>query len=172
MTFHSPPRFLDSRTNALHPLDERRWRSETGHPLMVTPLPGIGRDDIDRAVRSIWRYRASLPLEINQAISLGEGCTPIIEKPWGPLTPLFKLEWFNPTSSFKDRGAAVMISFLRQLGIGSILEDSSGNGGAAVAAFRAAAGLKGRNPVPRSPSPSQNAPVKAPGAPIPLPPGP
>ncbi len=172
MTFHSPPRFLDSRTNALHPLDERRWRSETGHPLMVTPLPGIGRDDIDRAVRSIWRYRASLPLEINQAISLGEGCTPIIEKPWGPLTPLFKLEWFNPTSSFKDRGAAVMISFLKQLGIDSILEDSSGNGGAAVAAFGAAAGMQVRIVVPESTSSSKTAQIKAYGAEIQLVPGP
>jgi threonine synthase len=140
--------------------------------MMITPLPGIGRDDIDRAARSIWRYRASLPVEIGQPISLGEGCTPLIEKTWGALTPLFKLEWFNPTSSFKDRGAAVMISFIRQLGIDSILEDSSGNGGAAVAAFGAAARMKVRVLVPESTSQSKTAQIKAYGAEIQLVPGP
>lgn len=162
----SKPGYLDSRSNALYRLDERRWRSDTGSPLMITTLPGIGRDDIDRGVRSIWRYRASLPVKIEQSISLGEGCTPIVEKPWGALSPLFKLEWFNPTSSFKDRGASVMISFLKQLGITSILEDSSGNGGAAVAAFGAAARMKVRILVPQSTSDSKIAQIKAYGAEI------
>jgi threonine synthase len=172
MTLTSQPSYLDSRSNVLHRLDERRWRSDAGHPMMITPLPGIGRDDIDRQARSIWRYRASLPVEIGQPISLGEGCTPLIEKPWGSLTPLFKLEWFNPTSSFKDRGAAVMISFIKQLGIDSILEDSSGNGGAAVAAFGAAARMKVRVLVPESTSQSKTAQIKAYGAEIQLVPGP
>jgi threonine synthase len=171
MTFQSPSSFLDSRSHVLYRLDERRWRSDTGHPLMVTPLAGIARDEIDSGVRSIWRYRASLPVEIPRAVSLGEGCTPMIEKPWGSLTPLFKLEWFNPTSSFKDRGAAVMISFLKKLGIDSILEDSSGNGGAAVAAFGAAAGMKVRILVPESTSQSKTAQIKAYGAEIQLVPG-
>jgi threonine synthase len=81
---------------------------------MITPLPGIGRDDIDTAVRSIWRYRAALPAPIETPVSLGEGCTPMVEKTWGALSPHFKLEWFNPTCSFKDRGATVMISFLKR----------------------------------------------------------
>ncbi|MDB5863492.1 MAG: Pyridoxal-5-phosphate-dependent protein beta subunit [Betaproteobacteria bacterium] len=172
MTLTSQPSYLDSRSNVLHRLDERRWRSDAGHPMMITPLPGIGRDDIDRQARSIWRYRASLPVEIGQPISLGEGCTPLIEKTWGALSPLFKLEWFNPTSSFKDRGAAVMISFIKQLGIDSILEDSSGNGGAAVAAFGAAARMKVRVLVPESTSQSKTAQIKAYGAEIQLVPGP
>ncbi|HEV7799817.1 MAG TPA: pyridoxal-phosphate dependent enzyme [Burkholderiales bacterium] len=172
MTSNTSPSYLDSRSNVLYRLDERRWRSDAGHPMMITTLPGIGRDDIDSGVRSIWRYRASLPVRIEQPVSLGEGCTPIIEKPWGALSPLFKLEWFNPTSSFKDRGAAVMISFLKQLGIDSILEDSSGNGGAAVAAFGAAARMKVRILVPESTSQSKTAQIKAYGAQIQLVPGP
>lgn len=105
--------------------------------------------------RSIWRYRAALPLPIDSPVSLGEGCTPLHHGRWGSLRPLFKLEWFNPTCSFKDRGAAVMVSFLRQLGINSILEDSSGNGGAAIAAAGAAARMQvkilvpGDTPVPK-----------------------
>lgn len=134
--------YIDPRTGANYPLTDRRWRSDAGHPLLVSPLPGIGRDDIDRRERSIWRYRAALPVDIPNRASMGEGCTPLVQKPWGTLAPLFKLEWFNPTSSFKDRGAAVMVSFLKQLGIEAILEDSSGNGGAAIAAAGAAADMQ------------------------------
>jgi len=136
------PRYIDPRTGKHYPLSDRRWRSDDGHPLLVTPLPGIGRDDIERRERSIWRYRAALPVDIAQPASMGEGCTPLVQKSWGGLRPFFKLEWFNPTSSFKDRGATVMVSFLRQLGIEAILEDSSGNGGAAIAAAGAAAGMR------------------------------
>lgn len=136
------PHYIDPRTGRTHPLSELRWRSDDGNPMMVSALPGIGRDDIDTRTRSIWRYQAGLPVRIEKPISMGEGCTPLVQKPWGPLRPHFKLEWFNPTCSFKDRGAAVMVSFLQQLGVDAILEDSSGNGGAAIAAFGAAAGMR------------------------------
>jgi len=136
------PRYLDPRTGKEYLLTDRRWRSDDGNPMMITPLPGISRADIDSRERSIWRYRAALPLEIENPASMGEGCTPLVQKKWGGLEPYFKLEWFNPTCSFKDRGATVMVSFLKQLGIESILEDSSGNGGAAIAAAGAAAGMK------------------------------
>ncbi|MGH8845692.1 MAG: threonine synthase [Polaromonas sp.] len=136
------PCYVDPRTGKEYSLSDRRWRSDDGNPMMITPLPGISRDDIDSRERSIWRYRAALPLKINNPASMGEGCTPLIQKKWGGLETYFKLEWFNPTCSFKDRGATVMVSFLKQLGVESILEDSSGNGGAAIAAAGAAAGMK------------------------------
>ena len=136
------PRYLDPHTGKEYPLSDRRWRSDDGHPMLITPLPGIGRDDIDTRERSIWRYRAALPLAIHPSASMGEGCTPLVQKKWGGLEPFFKLEWFNPTCSFKDRGASVMVSFLKQLGVTRILEDSSGNGGAAIAAAGAAAGMQ------------------------------
>jgi threonine synthase len=166
------PSYVDPRTQARYALDEPRWRSDVGNPMMITPLPGIARDDIDRSARSIWRYRAALPVTIEKPITLGEGCTPLVEKPWGPAPALFKLEWFNPTSSFKDRGAAVMISFLRQLGITAIHEDSSGNGGAAIAAFGAAAGMKVRILAPDSTSASKVTQIRAFGAEVQLVPGP
>ena len=60
----------------------------------------------------------------------------------------FKQEWFAPTGSFKDRGATVMISTLRQQGIDRVLEDSSRNGGAAIAAYAAAGGMRVKILVP------------------------
>jgi threonine synthase len=131
---------------------------------MITPLPGISRDDIDHNTKSLWKYRAAMPVPIQNPVSLGEGCTPLLEKSWGDLRPLFKLEWFNPTCSFKDRGASIMVSFLKQIGINRILEDSSGNGGAAIAAYGTAAGMEVRVLTPESTAPSKIVQMKAFGA--------
>ena len=121
--------YIDPRNGKLYSLHEPRWCSDERTPLLVTPGAGISRADIDGSTRSLWRYRAALPVEIRDPISLGTGCTPLVQQGWGDLRPFFKLEWFNPTGSFKDRGSAVMLSFLRQIGVNAILEDSSGNGG-------------------------------------------
>jgi threonine synthase len=102
--------------------------------LSVSELPGIHRQLIDGSQRSLWRYHAALPVPIEHPVSMGEGCTPLIPRPWNGHPCLFKLEWFAPTGSFKDRGASVMLSLLHQQGVDAVLEDSSGNGGAAVAA--------------------------------------
>ncbi|MGQ2994648.1 threonine synthase [Variovorax sp.] len=166
------PHYIDPRTGRTHGLLERRWRSDDGHSMMITPLPGISRDDIDTRVRSLWRYRAALPVAIEQPASLGEGCTPLVQKRWGGLEPFFKLEWFNPTCSFKDRGAAVMMSFLRQIGVDAVLEDSSGNGGAAIAASGAAAGLRVKVLAPAYTPAPKVAQIRAFGAEVQLVPGP
>ena len=172
MTTSDQALYIDPRTGKTYPLTDKRWRSDDGNPMMITPLPGISRDDIDPSKRSIWRYQAALPTSIINPVSMGEGCTPMVEKSWGKLSPLFKLEWFNPTCSFKDRGASVMMSFLRQLGITSILEDSSGNGGAAIAAFGAAAGMRVRILAPSYTPVAKVAQIRAFGAEVQLVPGP
>lgn len=164
--------YLDPRNGDLYTLDIPRWRSDHGGPLLVTPLPGIGRDDIEPATRSLWRYRAALPVEIVAPITLGEGCTPLVERNWGDLRPLFKLEWFSPTGSFKDRGASVMLSFLRGLGIDAVLEDSSGNGGSAIAGYGAAGGMRVKILAPASTSPGKIAQARAYGAEVQLVEGP
>jgi threonine synthase len=55
-----------------------------------------------------------------------------------------------PTGSFKDRGTAVMINHLIEVGVGPIHEDSSGNAGASIATYAAAAGIPCRIYVPES----------------------
>jgi threonine synthase len=166
------PSYIEPLSGTLYPLDAPRWCSDDRKPLMVTPLRGISRDEIDRSVRSLWRYRAALPVDIAKPISMGEGCTPVVQKEWGDLRPYFKLEWFNPTASFKDRGTTVMLSFIRQLGVNAVLEDSSGNGGASVAAYGAAGGMKIKILAPASTSPMKIAQVRAYGADIQLVEGP
>jgi threonine synthase len=164
--------YIDPVTGALYPLDIPRWRSDDGGPLMMTERRGISRDDIDRNTRSLWRYRAALPARIDRPISLDEGCTPLIERNWGAFRPLFKVEWFNPTLSFKDRGTTVMLSFLRQIGVDAVLEDSSGNGGASVAAYGAAGGMRVKILAPSYASPPKIAQIRAYGAEVQLVDGP
>ncbi len=77
---------------------------------------------------------------------LGEGKTPIIDF---HDNLYLKLENFNPTGSFKDRGAALAISWVKNVGkFRTVIEDSSGNAGIAVSAYSASAGLKAKIYVP------------------------
>ncbi|MBK5144205.1 threonine synthase [Budviciaceae bacterium BWR-B9] len=165
------PEYIDHRNGLNYQIDELRWCSEKKAPLMMTALPGMTRDEIDSRHRSLWRYQAALPVIIKNPVSLGEGCTPLVGKRWNNADVLFKLEWFNPTSSFKDRGAAVMVSYLAQLGVKELIEDSSGNGGAAIAASCAAAGIKARILAPESTSPAKLLQSRAFGAEVQLVPG-
>lgn len=164
--------YIDPRNGRLYPLAVPRWCSDERTPLLVTPGGGISRDDVEGRTRSLWRYRASLPVAIADPITMGEGCTPLVQRPWGDLRPFFKLEWFNPTGSFKDRGSAVMLSFLRQIGVDAVLEDSSGNGGSSIAGFGAAGGLRVKILAPASTSPAKIAQVRAYGAEVQLVEGP
>jgi threonine synthase len=164
--------YIDPRNGRTYPLDVPRWCSDERTPLLITPGSGISRDEIDGRTRSLWRYRAVLPVDIAKPISLGEGCTPLVQQAWGDLRPHFKIEWFNPTGSFKDRGSAVMLSFLRQIGVDAILEDSSGNAGSSMAGLGAAGGMRVKILAPASTSPAKIAQVRAYGAEIQLVEGP
>ena len=83
----------------------------------------------------------------HDAITLGEGSTPSVAlrsvcKHLGVDDIRAKLELMNPTGSFKDRGTAVMMSVAKELGVSEVVEDSSGNAGASVAAYAARAGIR------------------------------
>ena len=166
------PIFIDPVDQTTYPLSAEIWRSASGSPLMVEPLAGITRKDIIESDRSIWRYRKSLPVEIESPVSLGEGCSPLIAGQFAGLPCHFKLEWFSPTGSFKDRGASVLMSFLKQQGVSTVIEDSSGNAGASIAGYSAAAGIHAKILVPASIQPAKVAQIKAYGAEVILVPGP
>jgi len=162
---------LIGRDGRRYPLTEPRWRGEDGSPLLVSPLPGITRADIDHAARSHWRYARALPLAL-APVTLGEGCTPLLEQRIGGVKLLVKPEWFNPTGSFKDRGTSVMVSLLAHQRVPAILEDSSGNGGASVAAYAAAAGIAAKILAPESTSGAKLLQSRMHGAELELVPGP
>lgn len=161
--------YVDPIDGTAYPIVEPRWRSEAGRPLWIEPGRGVGRADIESSTSSLWRYRAALPVEFPDPITLGEGRTPLLECEWRGLGhALFKLDFLNPTGSFKDRGTAVMLSYLRARGVESVLEDSSGNGGASVAGYGAAGGMRVTIFAPSSTSPGKIAQVRAYGADVAL----
>jgi threonine synthase len=88
-------------------------------------------------------------------VTLGEGHTPLVGlNKTAQLLGLgrlwAKLELQSPTGSFKDRGSAVLASAAIEAGVTEFVEDSSGNAGASIAAYAAAAGLKAHVFVPAS----------------------
>jgi threonine synthase len=96
----------------------------------------------------IWRYVRHMPeVSASNRITLGEGGTPLLRsRSIGPslgLTNLyFKLEQLNPTGSYKDRFAAAFVSMMKQQGGRLCIATSSGNTGAALSAYCAAAQIR------------------------------
>ena len=102
-------------------------------------------------------------------VSLGEGNTPLIRFPKVEkqlnLDRVFgKLEFMNPTGSFKDRGTFMMISMVLESNIDSLVEDSSGNAGASLSAYCAKTGLKAHIFAPESAPVSKLGQIKTYGA--------
>jgi threonine synthase len=98
-----------------------------------------------RSGAGIDRYRSLMPVT-GPIPFLGEGNTPLIpSRRIGPALGLkhlhFKHEGCNPSGAFKDRGAALVAALALEAGARGVVTASSGNAGAAIAAYSAAAGL-------------------------------
>ncbi|SNR53663.1 threonine synthase [Halorubrum vacuolatum] len=144
------PEHLRCQTCATTVLD--RWRCRCGEPLTFAdpPIPeGNAPEtaDVD-ARRGLWAFDSFLPVgaDPSDRVTLGEGMTPLVDAPgWDAR---FKLEYVFPTGSFKDRGASATLTRAVELGVDRVVEDSSGNAGAAIATYAARAGLDAEIYVP------------------------
>ena len=102
----------------------------------------LDRTTLPRGPRSMWRWGSLLPATADEAVSLGEGDTPLVPVERLGLGPLWlKDESRNPTWSFKDRLASSAVTMATKLGAKVIASSSTGNAGAATAAYAARAGL-------------------------------
>lgn len=96
----------------------------------------------------LWRYSELLPVRNpNPNISLGEGGTPLIQAVnlgmmLGCPNLYIKDERQGPTSSFKDRQAAVTVAALKEAGITELVAASTGNVAISYSAYAARAGIK------------------------------
>ena len=119
----------------------------------IDVLPDYRKIEKNRYFPGIWSYRNLFGLpDSAPEITLGEGNTPLIWVKIFEHRVALKVEYLNPTGSFKDRGSAVLASFLKAQGVDSAVEDSSGNAGASFAAYAARSGIKARIYVPESTS--------------------
>lgn len=122
-------------------------------PLLTRPA---GAPIWDPGLAGLWTWFDLLPIDDRQkVVSLGEGNTPLLRakrlsEAIGVDTLLLKDETRNPTGSFKDRMLAVGVTRAVELGMGTVAVQSSGNVGAAAAAYAAKAGLQARILVPRT----------------------
>lgn len=127
----------------------------------VLDVPRIGLEGSPSG-EGVWRYLDWLP--VSGPVSLGEPVTPLVQLPWDGVDLTLKLEGALPTGSFKDRGTAVLASWLKAHGASSVVIDSSGNAGASLAAYSARAGLKCHVYAPASASPGKLRQIAAYGA--------
>ena len=98
---------------------------------------------IDESKSSLWRYKAMLPIDhMENIIDFQEGMTPLIKRELEGKSVYIKLDFMFPTGSFKDRGAAILVSKMKEMGVTEVVEDSSGNAGASIAGYCAAAQIK------------------------------
>lgn len=100
----------------------------------------------DWSLPSLWRYADRLPFDRQDAMSLGEGLTPLlpaskIGAAIGVTGLLVKNEGCNPTWSHKDRFSTVAITAAVRSGARVVATSSTGNAGASLAAYAARAGL-------------------------------
>ncbi|AFH43157.1 threonine synthase [Fervidicoccus fontis] len=66
---------------------------------------------------------------------MGEGNTPLVKEKIGGKELFFKLEYLNPTGSFKDRGTSATVQYFLKKKCSSFIEDSSGNTGISTAVY-------------------------------------
>jgi len=150
---------------ASYSADEPLWCCECGGLLDIVHYPEFSIDKVMSRPQNMWRYRESMPLSLDaEVVSFNEGYTPLLEMKQSGISFLAKLDFLFPTGSFKDRGASVMISKAKSIGISEVIEDSSGNAGASVAAYCARAGINCRIFVPYNTSRSKQRQISAFGA--------
>lgn len=94
---------------------------------------------------SFWRYRSLLP-EVKKLATMQEGGTPLYKAKRlareMDLTELYlKDETRNPTNSFRDRSAALLVSNILDLNFTAAVCATNGNMGASIAAYCAKYGI-------------------------------
>ncbi|MGM0447650.1 MAG: pyridoxal-phosphate dependent enzyme [Methanobacteriota archaeon] len=159
-----------------------RWRCRCGAPLDFAdpPTPAGAAPDLEsfHARDGLWAFADLLAVgdDPRDRVTLGEGMTPLVDadegrKPAGdgrtdlpPWNASFKLEYIFPTGSFKDRGATATLTRARELGVERVVEDSSGNAGAAVATYAARAGVPAEIYVPADAKASKLRAIRRAGA--------
>lgn len=138
-------------TTSYHPNEiycpkcKSQWRE------VIYPYDAIAPDfihNISSRRFDLWRYHELLPIQNPiPALKMGEGGTPLIQAVnlglmLGCPNIYIKDERQGPTTSFKDRQAALTITALKEAGITEMVIASTGNVAISYSAYAARAGIK------------------------------
>ncbi|MGY4787658.1 threonine synthase [Bacillus sp. OHL2] len=147
------------------------WKCDCSGVLnLVKDTPQIDIAAWNHYPNSLWRYVETMPFSKGsktwESVTMGEGQTPLIVlDPHEPNTYV-KVDYMMPTLSFKDRGAAVLMTKAKELGVSKVIADSSGNAGTAIAAYAARCEIACDIYLSDETSPKKIAQIKAHGATI------
>ncbi|WP_104083948.1 threonine synthase [Cryobacterium sp. Y11] len=165
------PDLVCSECAVIYPVGSLAWRCTCGGLLDVAEFAmKVDAAALLGRAASLWRYAEALPIAVDPTITLGEGFSPLVPSRALPNVQL-KLDFLLPTLSFKDRGAVVLATLAKRLGVENAMVDSSGNAGTAMAAYFGRAGIGCTVYVPESTSPGKLAQMRAHGANVVLVPG-
>jgi threonine synthase len=120
----------------------------------------VSRESIAAGPKSLWRYKAMLPIEGDRYVDTQAGFTPLVPatnlgKALGLRNVYVKNDTVNPTFSFKDRPVSIASSKALELGFDTLACASTGNLAGSVAAHAAKAGMRGVVFIPADLEPSK-----------------
>ncbi|WP_271400650.1 threonine synthase [Salinicoccus roseus] len=134
--------FICSNCGSKHEITPTLWKCECGGVLDIAKeTPEIDVSGWDAYPNSLWRYVQTMPFKKDsktwEGVTMGEGQSPLIVLDSEVPDTYVKVDYMMPTLSFKDRGAAVLMTLAKELGVKKVIADSSGNAGTAIAAYAA-----------------------------------
>ena len=130
---------------------------DCGGPLVATyDADAVATDRAslaDRRFDGLARYADLLPFELDAAVSMTEGTTPLVACPdladeLGVEAVYVKDEGTNPTGTTADRGMALAVAAARAHGAEEVALPTTGDAGQSAAAYAARAGLDSEAFVP------------------------
>lgn len=156
--------FICTKCSQTVSLDTLKPKCECGGLYKLhSTAPKFDINLVDKNEFSIFRYRKFMAINSDdyKNITMGEGLTSSVKFK----DKLYlKLDYAMPTLSFKDRGAAVLMQHIKNIGVKKVIQDSSGNAGNSVAAYAARAGIECEIFVPKGTSPKKINMIKSHGA--------
>lgn len=157
--------FESVNKNKQYSTDSARWIGDDGELLNLNFEAKFFPDLYKSRISGMWKFREAIPIEHDKNIlSFNESTTPLVNFKLPEGTIQLKLDYLFPSGSYKDRGASVMLSKIKEWGVKKIVQDSSGNAGCAVACYAALGDISCEIFVPASTSPSKLAQIKMYGA--------
>src|SRR5690625_4692516 len=154
-----------------HDITPTRWKCECNGLLdLEKDIPKMHAASWNTYPNSLWRYVETIPFRKDsqtwKQVTMGEGQTPLIVLDNREPNTYVKVDYLMPTLSFKDRGAAVLMTKAKELGVSKVIADSSGNAGTAIAAYAARCNIACDIYLSDQTSPKKVAQVEAHGATI------
>jgi threonine synthase len=120
----------------------------------------VSRQSIERGPRTLWRYKALLPVESDSLVDTHTGFTPLVKADnlghaLGLNNLYIKNDTVNPTFSFKDRPVSIASTKAVEFGFDTLACASTGNLAGSVAAHAAKADLRACIFIPADLEPSK-----------------